>query len=349
MIGKRELFLLAAVLATACGTDADALPKLEYRFGPYQLAPGEETTDICLAATLHNKEPLYINAMYMTGAPGIHHSNWFWVPESNVVFAGFPEGTFSCASGDGAGHAFDQSSAAVFGGVLFAQSTQATSDTQVFPDGAVIRIPPNSRIVADLHLLNTSDSPESVPLSLRLDQIAEANVTTLLNGFAMENLAIALPPNQASSFTVECDLSQNAGHIPTDFRFFHSLAHYHQWGTAMTFSAIRDSDGGEDMIWSTKAIAGDELGGMLAPPFDLSGHSKLRLTCDYYNNTPNPIVWGNGGGEMCINVSYTDSPYVWTAGLVTTSDNPGTPTAGPNNSVSFTAPACTGVLAKEGN
>jgi hypothetical protein len=51
---------------------------------------------------------------------------------------------------------------------------------------------------------------------------------------------------------------------------------------------------------------------------------------------------------MCIAFAYTDSPYVWTAGLVQESDDPG-PGVLANGVDEFTAPACTGVIAKEGN
>ena len=88
------------------------------------------------------------------GGPGFHHSNWLFVPASNPAtgvigpFDG-PDGTFTCAD-----RGFDQAVAALKGGVLFAQSTQAQHDVQKFPAGAVIQIPAHSKIVATIHLLN---------------------------------------------------------------------------------------------------------------------------------------------------------------------------------------------------
>ncbi len=349
MIGKVELLFVVAL--AACGTDADAIPQLTYRFGPFAVDPGGEQTDLCVAVTLHNQAPLYVNSVAMVGAPGLHHSNWFWVP-NNDRWNGFPEGSFSCAAGNGT-RPFDQQVAAVDGGVLFAQSTQAPSDTQEFPVGAAIRIEPNARIIADIHLLNVTDASISVPLDLTLSQIAEHDVTSLLHGFSMENLAIALPPPAKSKFVVECDLGpswQNlyslhevtSDHV--DFKFFHALAHYHKLGTGLTFEAIRDSDGGADTIWTTKNGIGDELGGMLAPPFDMTGHSKVRLTCEYDNPNSTTISWGNGAGEMCIAFAYTDSTYTWTAGQINTTDDPGAGIAD-NGTFTFTAPKCSGVVA----
>jgi hypothetical protein len=334
MIGKAQLLFLVA-----CGTSS---PTLTYRFGPFDVAPATELTDLCVAVTLHNKEPIYVNAVDMVGATGIHHSNWFWVP-NNDRWNGFPEGSFSCAAGDG-NRPFDQQAAAIDGGVLFAQSTQATSEVQAFPAGAVIRIQPNARVIAGLHLLNATDGPLSIPLALHLTPIPEREVTTILTGFAMENEAIALPPEARSRFNIECDLSQNLGGVAWNFGFYHALAHYHKQGVALRFEAIRDSDGGVDTIWSTESQIGDELGSMLDPAFDMTGHSKLRLSCTYDNPTASTITWGNGDGEMCIALAYTDSAYVWTAGIISSGADPG-PSAMDGGVVDFTAPMSSCVIA----
>jgi len=107
----------------ACGTDAADTAPSTYAFGPFTLTPGQELTDLCVSATLHNEAPIYVNSIDMAGATGIHHSNWFWVPDSES-FVG-PDGSWSCSE-----HNYDQAAAALFGGVLFAQSTQATQEEQ---------------------------------------------------------------------------------------------------------------------------------------------------------------------------------------------------------------------------
>src|SRR5262249_54957652 len=110
--------------------------------------------------------------------------------------------------------------------------------------------------------------------------------------------------------------------------------------TGLTMEAIRDSDGGADTIWSTASVIGDELGGMLDPEFDITGHTKIRLTCNYDNPLTNTVYWGNASGEMCVGFVYTDSTYKWTAGLDAFSDDPGKPVA-TNGVEVFTAPSCT--------
>ena len=77
-----------------------------------------------------------------------HHSNWTFVPDDQ--FTG-PDGSWKCKD-----RGYSQLTAALQGGVLYAQSTQATREVQKFPDGVVVRIPPRSRIISDVHVLNTT-------------------------------------------------------------------------------------------------------------------------------------------------------------------------------------------------
>lgn len=344
MIRKPELRALACAAAAACGA-SDPTPPTTFEFGPFTLAPGDELPDLCVAATLHNTEPIYVNSAELAGATGIHHSNWFWVPDTGAF--NFPEGAFACSDGGSAGHPFDQAIAAAFGGVLFAQSTQATHEVQAFPPGAAIRIPPHARIVASLHLVNATDAPLEVPLALTLAPLAERDVTKLMVGFAIENEALALPPHARSRFTVECDLTATwaalyaKGQVASDhvdFKLYHALAHYHALGTALTFEAIRD-DGTTDTIWSTANRIGDEMGSMLDPPFDLSGHAKLRLGCTFDNPSDATIGWGNANGEMCIAFAFSDSNLVWNAGVFATDADPG-PSVDDGGVISYTTPGC---------
>ena len=328
--------LLAVVVVAACGTDSEPTERT-FTFGPFPLAPGQEVTDQCVSVTLHNAEPLYINTIDLVGAPGIHHSNWFYVPE-HEPFVG-PDGAWPCSQ-----YHYDQGAAAIFGGVLFAQSTQNTHETQAFAEGAAIRIPAHSTIVANVHLLNAGDGALSVPLSLTIHPIAIAS--TLLTGIAIENQAIAIPPQAQSKFTVECDFSQKLAQLgTTPFRFFHALPHYHALGTGMTVEAIRDSDGTADTVWTTSTRIGDSLGGMLDPPFDMTGHSKLRMSCSFDNPRADTVHWGNGDQEMCIFFGFTDSTFVWDAGVLGGGD-PG-PSTSVNGEIEFTAPACS-VFATDG-
>jgi hypothetical protein len=294
------------VLLVGCGGTTDSLAPRTFEFGPYALQPGEETNGQCVSATLDNDEPLYINSVELTTAAGFHHSNWFWVPDNRFIGE---DGTWRCRDRD-----YDEAIAGLEGGVLFAQSTQAQHEVQQFGEGIAIVVPPRSRIVAGTHLLNPSDDLREVPLSLTITPIATPTIT--LAGMAFQNQGISIPPHRKSRFTMECPLDEAHRNIttrPVDYNFHYVLPHYHNLGTGITLDAIR-SDASETRIFENQAAVGDALGRALSPAFSMSGYSTLRFSCNFDNPRDLAVGWGNGGGEMCIFLAFTDSAYNVTGG-----------------------------------
>ena len=316
---------LLLVLA-ACGSDSvtevDGGPvewttEREFAFGPYDLAPGQEVEDDCVQISLHNETYIYINSVELTTGPGFHHSNWFWVPQS--TFAG-EDGTFKCRDRD-----FNEPVAAIFGGVLFAQSTQAPHEIQKFPDGVVIKIPPNAKIVSQIHLLNPSDDAISIAPKIGVTPIPEADVRTLLAGISFQNQALELPPMSDSRWTVECELGekhQEILHRAPDFKIYYALAHYHDLATKLTIEAVKP-DNTSAVIYTTQNNVGDVLGGPLSPLFDMTGYTKLRMSCDFTNPRAQTVGWGNGDQEMCVFLAFSDSTYNWGGGVNDDNTPPG--------------------------
>jgi hypothetical protein len=323
-----------AVLAAACGTGpVDPTAVQTYKFGPFSLPPSTEIADQCVQISLDNDAPLYINRVALDTGPGFHHSNWFFVPAGNpatgalATFPG-PDGTFTCRD-----RSFDQAVAAIRGGVLFAQSTQASHDVQQFPPGVAIEIPAHAKLVATIHLLNPTDGALELEPELQLTPIAKADVTTQLAGVSFENHALGLPPQQRSAFSQTCDLDpewqilRDQGSVEAphpDFKLYYVLAHYHALGTGMTIEAVKP-DGTATTVFSTVAQIGDSLGEALDPPFDMTGYTQLRYTCDYYNSTAATVRWGIGDQEMCVFLAFSDSSYAWGGGE-TVDSPPGDPT-----------------------
>ncbi|HWU91419.1 MAG TPA: hypothetical protein VN253_29330 [Kofleriaceae bacterium] len=308
----RELAALLVVLSAACTGD-DGVHT--YEFGPYTVKPSEEVVRDCVQITLHNTEDLYVSSVELTTGPGFHHSNWLYVPEH--VFAG-EDGTFHC--GD---RGYSEAVAAVFGGVLFAQSTQTPHEVQAFPPGVAVKLPPHTKLVANIHLLNSTDAPLTLTPSIKLKAIRAEEATTLLAGISFQDQALALPANRESRFTVECDLAPQHRTLfgtDPDFHIYYVLAHYHDLGTGLTLEAVRP-DGGATTIYSTKTRVGDTLGGPIEPPFAMTGYTKLRFSCDFYNPRPEVVRWGVGDQEMCVYLAFSDSTYNWGGG-VNDSDEP---------------------------
>jgi hypothetical protein len=318
----RSLVWLVLVSMVGCATD-DRTPlddgSQTFRFGPLTIPADTEDLGQCVALTLHNTEELYINEVELTTGPGFHHSNWLWVPDH--LLPG-PDGIFPCKDRN-----YDQTAAGIVGGVFFAQSTQSPHEVQHFPDGVALKLPVGAKLVAQIHLLNTGD--EAIPLdpTISFRTVPKSHVINKLASVTFEYHPLALPPQKRSRFTVECDLAPRHlevfGTMPS-FNIYYALAHYHEWGTGMTLEAVK-SDGTAATIYSTAANVGDTLGGSISPAFSMSGYSKLRLRCDYYNDTAQTIYYGNGTGEMCIFNAFSDSPYNWAGGALDSGD-PGQPT-----------------------
>ncbi len=322
----RIVLVGVVVVAMVACTKPDSAPQIEdvpdtFSFGPYTLGPSQEISDQCVQITLHNDAAVFVNQVELTTGVGFHHSNWFFVPENE--FLG-PNGenddaTFNCAA-----HKYSEPAAALFGGVLFAQSTQAPHETQAFPDGVALKIPPHSKLFAQLHLLNTGDTTLQLSPTIRIGQIPEAAVHTLLAGVSFEDEALGLPAHASSAFTLECDIAAKhesiLGRAP-DFKLYYALAHYHSLGTRLTVDAVR-ADGTSTNIFTTDNRAGDVLGGPIDPLFDFTGYATMRFSCQYENPRDQIVGWGIGDQEMCVFLAFSDSPYHWGGGA-TSRDAPG--------------------------
>ena len=317
---------LALAAAAALGACGDNLPPEEpdtdvpghhvYRFGPYDLAPGEEHASQCVSVTLGNELPMFVNEVSLSTGDGFHHSNWFWVPED--AYDG-PDGTWRCRD-----RGFDEPLAAALGGVLFAQSTQAAAETQAFPPGVAVPIPPRSKIVAGIHLLNAGDAPIETTLELGVTTIRQRDLVTQLAGLSFTYQALALPPGRTSTFTVDCDVDSLHQRIlgrPTDFNLYWVLPHYHDLGRGIELTAT--GPGGDTPVIATEGAVGEPLGKQLAPAFSLRGHTGLRFTCRFDNPGPGEVRWGNGDGEMCVMLAFTDSELQWGGGALDDETGPG--------------------------
>lgn len=293
--------------STACSSSEERVRSFD--FGPYEVTPQQETTKHCVQISLDNADPLFISAVELTTGAGFHHSNWLYVPED--VFAG-PDGTFDCDE-----RGYSEALAAAFGGVLFAQSTQKAHEVQQFSPGVAIRLPPRQKIVAQLHLLNASDRTLKLTPNLKLTSIAEEQVQISLAGISFQNQALGLPAGRQSRFSVECDLTEKhqkeLGRAP-DFNIYYALAHYHELGTGLSLDAVR-ADGSSVNIYTTANAVGDSLGGPIDPVFNMSGFTKLRMSCEFYNPRSQVVRWGIGDQEMCVFLAFSDSERQWAGGV----------------------------------
>lgn len=279
--------------------DGPASPSLRLDFPSVDVAAGGEILEMCESISLHNPEPLFVNRVTLAAGPGWHHSNWFYVADS--MYDG-PDGLWPCAE-----RRFEEFKTGLQGGILFAQSTQARSEVEQFPDGAAVVIPRNARIIGNVHLVNASPSAISTSVRLALDTLPAAAVATRLGSMSFAYFPLDLAPHAKSSFTGRCAVQ--AG--PLDFRIFYVLPHFHGAGRGARIDVAGGPLGARTIFSTPPTTLGEPLGQRFTPPVDLRGVTDIRFTCSYQNTTDNPIHWGNANGEMCVVLAFTDSPRRW--------------------------------------
>lgn len=270
-------------------------------FDPIPLAPFEESLP-CISWTLANEQPLYVQAVTLVNAGGFHHSNGFVVPDD--VFDG-PDGVWNCAD-----RGFDTIEAATKGTVLFAQSTQSLVEEQRFNPGAVIKIPPHHRVVAELHMLNLGPLELDAQLRTSFELIHPRDVEIVLTPFAFQYTDLDIPPQSEVRFKSECDdFMSKASVNGSPFSLHWLLPHYHYLGNHFRFEVIGGPDDGE-VLHVVDGFGASPVGKRFDPPVDLREAEGLRLVCGYDNWTDNQIEWGNGSGEMCIAFGFAEANLV---------------------------------------
>jgi hypothetical protein len=288
---------------TECDPDADTC-RLTRTFPPQQLQAGEEVSDLCMSWTLNNETELWVNRVESRNGGLVHHSNWFFVPDFRYDV---PDGAWDCAEED-----FDELANALLGGVLHAQSTQARTELQQFRDGAAIRVPPFSRVVANVHMLNASDQAASTSLAIDVDTIPPAGVTARLVPFELMYLDLDLSAEARSEFRVDCDVTDDyRAQVGTDFdaRIHWMMPHYHALGDMYDVRILGGERDGESVFASQGDTYGEALGRTFEPPIDLgaAGARGLSFTCGFDNPRPERVGWGIGDQEMCILFGFAES------------------------------------------
>ncbi|UJR80282.1 hypothetical protein [Sandaracinus amylolyticus] len=271
----------------------------EHTFPAIELDAYGEVLSLCQSWTLNNPTELWVSAVEMSAGPGWHHSNWMYVPEP--AFEG-DDGTWRCSE-----RTFNEVAASARGGgVFFAQSTQSTAETQQFPPGAAYRIPPWSRIIGSVHVINPSPEALSSALTFRITTIQPGEVTTRLRPLAIDNRGIELAPRSDTMVRTECNL-RVAHRRDLDFSVHYVLPHYHAYADGMRIEIFGGPRDGE-VVFETMGGIGNALGALLDPPVDLRGAEGLRTICGYRNEGTETITWGPlASDEMCTMLAYTDA------------------------------------------
>lgn len=294
-----------------CSDDPDIAARLTHSFGEITLNANQEISAQCVAWTLNNDQPIYVNQVTLSNGGAFHHSNWFVVPET--LYPG-PDGFFRCRDRD-----FDELASAVSGTVIFAQSTQSLAETQQLARGAVVKIPPRHKIVAGVHMLNLQNRAHTTSLRMSLGLVHPNDVSVILAPFRMTYYTLEIPPNSEARFVTECPLGEFFESVtkrPIDMKLYWVLPHYHELGNYFSVEVMGGPNDGQ-VIHSLETFNAEPNGRALDPPLDLSGSTGLRLTCGFKNPRDREVGWGIGDQEMCVMLGLADSEVLMDAFMAT--------------------------------
>lgn len=289
---------------------------LHHDFGDQTLGPGEEIGSMCQTWVLGNETELFVNAVELRNGGGYHHSNWFFVPEA---FRDWPTGAWLGCYSDG----FDEITAALAGGVLYAQSTQTRFELQKFQQGAVIRIPPHARIIGATHLLNFHPEALTTNLQMSLHVLRPEEVELRLVPAQFVYSDLAIPPLQRSLAGGDCDLDAASRELldgkPLAMKIHYVLPHYHALGASFDLRIIGGPRDGESLV-HLGAYSTDPYGFIFNPPVDLTGATGLHFECGWNNPRDEVIHWGIGDQEMCEALLFIESDIAFSGQVGQTTD-----------------------------
>lgn len=262
-------------------------------FAEFTTETGNEVLGLCQSWTLGNDTDVWVNTVELEQDMMSHHSNWTFSPESKYPGE---DGVWPCKD-----RGYDQLSAAVAGGVIYAQSTQATHEVQRFPPGAAVRIPAHSRIIGDVHILNVLDTSVTGHTRLTLYTLPEAEVVHKLTPFHLTYDELDIPPHASSRFSGTCTLDadyQAAVGAPYAPKVYYALPHTHKLGTRFFLDVVGGPLDKQSLI-DVVGFNGEARGRNYDPPIDLAGSTGLAFGCEFENPRDEAVHWGFGDQEMC--------------------------------------------------
>lgn len=307
----------ATQYATAGGA-CEPIPGKVYtnEFAEFTTKAGEEVKGLCQSWTLHNAEEIWVNAVELTQDESSHHSNWTFVPDDKFVG---DDGVWPCKD-----RGYSQLEAALYGGVVYAQSTQASHEVQKFPNGAAVRVPPYSRIIGDVHLLNTTSEDITGTAKLTLYGLPVDEVEVKLVPFHLSYEGLNIPPLSSSRFTGMCLLDSKFGGLgqPFEMDIYFVLPHYHALGQSFFLNELGGPKDGEPVFY-IGPYDGEAHGKAYDPPYRVAGAEGFSFGCDFTNPRDEYIKYGLGDQEMCETLGFADSKVAFES-VVTTAEPAGT-------------------------
>lgn len=281
---------------------------MAHDFADFTVKGGEEIKGLCQSWTLNNPEELWVNAVELTQDVVSHHSNWTFVPSNQ--FDG-PDGVWPCSERN-----YSQFEAALYGGVLYAQSTQASHEVQKFPNGAAVRVMPYARIIGDVHLLNTTSADITGHAKLSIYTLPEEEVEVKLAPFHLDYHGLDIPAHATSRFVGECALKDEFPSNEMKMDLYYILPHTHSMASRFFVEVMGGPLDGTSLL-NIEGFNAEARGRQYDPPVSLLGATGLRFACEYTNPRSENVGWGFGDQEMCELLGFAAMPIAFESRIST--------------------------------
>ena len=262
------------------------------------LEPGFERDGLCQSWSLGNETDVWLSEVRFENDGGYHHSNWLFVPDH--LFEG-EDGSWNCAD-----RGYSELTAAVAGGVIYAQPTQSKQDVQRFPDNAAVLLPAGTKIIGGTHQFNTTAEPITTSIRMELVTIPAEDVDVRLNPFRLTYSDLDIPARSTSSFTGDSDLKAATGD-EVDLDLYYVMPHYHALGSRFELSVLGGDHDGEVVYEDFD----ENTGHSFDTPFSLAGADGVRFTCEFENPRDVSVGWGIGDQEMCVMLAFARSDFLF--------------------------------------
>ncbi|MES2639907.1 MAG: hypothetical protein V4850_10510 [Myxococcota bacterium] len=176
--------------------------------------------------------------------------------------------------------------------LINAEPTGAGSSFIDLPTGMAVKLDQGQRWVVQAHWLNSTPDDVRVRDVLNMGYVDVAEVETWAAAFALTQVDLSLPPQQASTLTFDCS-------FPTDYNLLYLTGHMHEngdrfrfeLGDGTTMATLYEVEEWDPSYRDSPPLTHFEAG---EQPF--AADTTLRTTCDWYNATDEAIEFPN---EMC--------------------------------------------------
>jgi hypothetical protein len=295
------IFGLAACSEPPCDPATETCT-LQHTFANLEVPVGHDDDDWCVTWTVDNTSQLFVNTFTQENTGLLHHANYYFVPHQVYDVE---DGLHRCSD-----LGFSELGAAISGGVLFAQSTQADHEEQRFPEGVAIAVRERARVVGNIHLLNLGDAPETTEIKITMETRPPEQADIRLAPFRFSYEDLTIPANTTAEFSTTCDVDnthQNVVGAPLDLDVYWVLPHFHSRGSLFQLQYAGGPHDGED-IYRLDGYDGAGNGQGYDPALAMAGATGIKFTCAFENRSDTAVKWGQkASDEMCMMLGFARS------------------------------------------